>query len=110
MITSNKNFNSEYLISSLRALVELNDFLSDEKGRSLNKIFEKNPSLLKIFHSFIQETKESNAPLLIKNGVLESVEYEFIGRRKEGKKKIEVFSIVLKEEKSYAIISSSTKK
>lgn len=51
--------------------------------------------------TYIQETKQAKTTLLIKNGQIGEVKYEFIGRRKEGNSKIEVFSIILKEEKRY---------
>jgi len=70
-------------------------------GRSVEQVFAKNESLLKTLQSYIQETKQAKTTLIIKNGQFDNVEYEFIGRRKEGKNKIEVFSIILKEGKGY---------
>jgi len=63
----------------------------------------KSEKFSQIIQSFIQAAQESKGQITRKEGNLGGIEYEFIGRRKEGTKKLDSFSIIFKETKMYFI-------
>lgn len=86
------------LIFNDRALLDMKDFLVEPHARSLETIFGKQKETLDLIQEYQKETVESKNPLVIKEGQIDGIPFEFIGKRKEGKKKIEAFSIMFKEE------------
>jgi len=74
--------------------------LINPEARSFASILSKTEKGLSIFENHIKETRETQALLLVRKGKLEGINYEFIGRRKEGRKESGVFSIIFREAKA----------
>lgn len=81
-------------------VANIQDFLINPQARSLASILGKTEKGLSIFENHIKETRETLALLLVRKGKLEGINYEFIGRRKEGRKESGVFSIIFREAKT----------
>lgn len=88
------------------SLLEIKDLLKDPKARSVDAILGKNKQALNMIKTFLKETEDSKSQLVIKEGKCDECYFEFIGKRRESKKKIEAFSIIFKEDK-YKFISNS---
>lgn len=86
-------------------MVEINDFLKDPSARSVDAIMGKYPLALEMVQKYLDETRESKMLIFRKEGTWKNVHFEFIGKRKEGKKIIEAFGVVLKEDKKAKIVT-----
>ena len=75
----------------------------ESKARSIDEILAQKPKTLDIIRSLIKETEESKTQTVAKKEDLPDVSFEFIGKRKEGKKKLEGFAIVFKDSQPYFV-------